>query len=168
MHLAILTGKIQLIKRGTQEISHLLFADDMLVFCRGNTSSVTALNSILEDMYLFAGLEMNKQKSKLFLSKGCRNKTTLANLSGVSQGSLPMKYLGLPLTSVYLKARHFASLIDATRRRGDGWMLNLLSFPGRIELIKSVLHNLPSYWVSSFKLPCSVIREHLWKVPLEW
>ena len=68
-----------------------------------------------------------------------------------------MKYLGLPvpglpLTSMYPKANHFVTLLDNKRRKIDGWSLNLLSFLGRLELIKSVLHNLFSYWVFSFKL----------------
>jgi len=137
----------------------------MLVFYKGNKGSARALNTLLDDLYLNIGLQMNKQKSKLFLSKGCKNKASLAS---ISQGSLPMKYLGLPLTSVYPKAKHFAALLDTTRSKVDGWMLNFLSFSGRIELIKSVLHNLLSYLAFFFKLPCSVIRELgcLCKVPL--
>jgi len=119
----------------------------MLVFCKGNKNSVSALNSLLEDLFLNTGLEINKQTSKLFLSKGCSNKEILASILGVNLGSMPMKYLGLPLTSEYPKAQHFAALVDATRRRVDGWNLNLLSFPGRIELVKSVLLNHLFYWV---------------------
>jgi len=102
---------------------------------------------------------MNKDKSKVFQSNGCRNKMTIAGKLGVSQGTLPLKYLGLPLTSIYPMAKHFAPLIYSTRRKVDGWKINLLSFPGRIELIKSVLQNLIAYWVSSYKLPRSVVRE---------
>ena len=57
----------------------------------------------------------------------------------------PIKYLGLPLSSIYPKAKYFAALIDNTRAKADSWMLKLLSFSGRIELIKSVLQNLLTY-----------------------
>jgi len=38
-------------------------------------------------------------------------------------------------------------------------MPKLLSFAGKIELIRSVLHNLLASWECSFKFPGSVIRE---------
>jgi len=53
---------------------------------------------------------MNRQKSKIFLSNGCRNKATLANLLGVSQCSLPMKYLGPPLP-MYTLGLHILQLL---------------------------------------------------------
>ena len=152
MELATISGRIQPPKRGSKEIKHLLFADDMLIFCRGNSSSIAALKSMLKDLYLFTGLRMNNDKSKVFLSKRCRNKMTIAGKLGVRQGTLPLKYLGLPLTSIYPKTKHFAPLIDSTRRKVDGWKINLLSFPGRIELIKSVLQNLI----------------YLRQIPMEW
>jgi len=45
-----------------------------------------------------------------------------------------------------------------TRAKVQWWKLKLLSFAGRVELIRSVLHNLLAYWIFSFKLPASVIR----------
>ena len=140
MHLATLSGRLQPLKTGEDNITHLLFADDMLV-------SVRALNILLEDMHLNTGLQIDKDKNKLFFSRGNKNKASLANILGVAVGTLPMKYLGLPLTSMYPEAKHFVSLLDTTRRKIDGWSLNLLSFPGRLELTKSVLHNLLFYWV---------------------
>jgi len=66
MQLAITSRQIQPLKREQQDVTHLLFADDMLVFCKGNKNSVSALNSLLEDLFLNTGLEINKQKSKYF------------------------------------------------------------------------------------------------------
>ena len=137
----------------------MLFVDDMLAFYKCHKRSVIELKSLLKEFYWHTGLQMNHEKSKVFISKGCRDKLSIARMLGVSLGALPVKYLGLPLTAIYSKAKHFAPLIDATRKRVDGWMLNVLSFPGRIELINSMLQNLLSYWVSSYKLPRSIVRE---------
>jgi len=158
MQLTTLLGRLQPLKREHDSTTHLLFADDMLVFCKRDHSSVNTLNTLFDDMYLRTGLQMNKSKSKLFVSKVCKNKHSLAGVLGVKIYCLPMKYLGLPLSSVYQKSKHFVSLLDTTRSKIHGWSLNLVSFPGRIELIKFVLHNLLSYWVFTFKLPCSLIR----------
>ena len=91
MQLAKMSGKPQPLKRGHEEITHLLFADDMLVFCRGDKSSASTLNVLLEDLYLNTGLQVNKGKSKMFLSKGCKDKASLAELLGINQGSQRMK-----------------------------------------------------------------------------
>ena len=45
------------------------------------------------------------------------------------------------------------------RSKIEGCQLHFLSFAGRAERIKGVLHNPVNYWVFSFKLPGSVIKE---------
>jgi len=82
-----------------------------------------------------------KGKSKGFFSEGCCHKEDIADILGVSSGQLPIRYLGLPLTRVYPKPRHFAPLIDKVRSRMEGWQLSSLSFAGRVELVKCALHN---------------------------
>jgi len=91
MQLSTISGVLQPLKRGHEGTNHLLFADDMLVFCKGNDRSASTLNNLLED--LNTGLQINKEKSKLFLSKGCKCKSELVQILGVAQGTLPMKYL---------------------------------------------------------------------------
>ena len=41
----------------------------------------------------------------------------------------------------------------------EGWAAHSLSFAGRIELIKYVLHGMVSYWIHSFKIPVSISKE---------
>ena len=63
MHLAIESGKIKPLKRSEQfQISHLLFADDMLVFCRADKSSIKGLNGIIKNLHLNTGLKVNRGK----------------------------------------------------------------------------------------------------------
>ena len=160
MHLASASEKIRPLKRSKQlHIPHILFAYDMLVFCRADKSSIKELNGIIKNLHLNTGLMINRDKSKVYFSRSCRNKNDLADILGVSISTIPSKYLGLPLTISYIKARHFAPLIDKCRSRVEGWMLKKLSFAGIVELIKTVLHNTLSYWALSFKLPESVIKE---------
>jgi len=114
---------------------------------------------VIKKLHANTGLMVNKDKSKAYLSKNCKNKSDLAAILGVSVSTMPTKYLGLPLTVSYIKARHFTPLIDKCRSKVEGWMLQKLSMAGRAELIKSVLHNTLSYWALSFKFPNSVIKE---------
>ena len=92
-------------------VSHLLFADDMLVFCKGYEKLAKGVNDASQKLEQYTGLAINKQKSKVFLSKGCKVKDEIAAILGVPIGCLPLKYLGLPLTISYPKARHFLHLL---------------------------------------------------------
>jgi len=129
----------------------------MHFFCKGDKHSASGVTEALQKLHLYTGLSINKQKSKVFFSKGCKYKEEIASTLGIFIGSLPIKYLGLPLSYIYPKARHFSPLIDKVRSRIDGWQLQFLSFAWRAELIKGVLHNMLSHSVSSFKMPRSVI-----------
>lgn len=54
--------------RGAPIISHLLYADDLLVFIDGGKRSVKELLHILEKYERFLGQSMNKAKFALFMS----------------------------------------------------------------------------------------------------
>ena len=124
------------------------------------TFSLYILSYYLHPCFLAknTGLLINRDKSKIFFSKSCPNKTTLLQAAGVTEGMLPMKYIGIPLSINYLKARQYAGLIDRCREKVDGWMAKTLSYSGRIELIKSVIIGTIQYWVQAFNFPKSVIR----------
>lgn len=46
-------------------VSHLLFADDLLVFCECSRHSLSAVKRVLHQFKLFSGLDMNPSKSVL-------------------------------------------------------------------------------------------------------
>jgi len=116
-------------------VSHLISADDMLIFCKAHEKSFTIINTFLDNLAMNTGLTINRGKSKLFLSKGCKEKEQLADLLQIPIGSLPVRYLGLPLSHNYLKAEDCIPLIDKFRSNIEGWMGKLLSLSGRVELI---------------------------------
>ncbi|XP_020258784.1 uncharacterized protein LOC109835211 [Asparagus officinalis] len=159
MELAVISGKIQNFKtQHDLQVSHILFADDMLVFCRANKKSFEGINNLLDTMALNTGLCINRKKSKLYFSKGCNCKGVLSSIVGISIGTLPMKYLGLPLSAKYPKTKDFLPLIDKVRHKIEGWMSHSLSFAGRLELIKSVLFSTSAYWYFVYKFPHSIIQ----------
>ena len=81
-------------------ITHLSFADDVLIFCDGSESSVAGILQILDEFKIGSGLGINRQKTALLLDGGNidRNRSMASHL-GVSQGALPVRYLGVPLMS---------------------------------------------------------------------
>ena len=87
---------------------HILFVDDMLVFAKAISNQQILLMSCSKSLRLFTCFTGNKQKSKVFFSKRCRDKLDIANVLGIPLGSLHIKYFGLPLSISYLKPRHFS------------------------------------------------------------
>ena len=96
-------------------------------------------------------------------------KHNVENLFGFKEGTLPIKFLGVPLISTRLTARDCRPLIDKITNRVESWTSKRLSYAGRLQLIRSVLFSIQVYWSSIFILPkevCKVIdqilRSFLW------
>ena len=135
-------------------LTHLCFADDMFLFFGGTHSSVQVFMDELSRFASFSGLQVNKQKSAIFLagvSDEVRN--DLLNATGYSLGRFPMRYLGVPLISTRLTHSDFMPLIQRITARVQSWTSNSLSYAGRLQLIASVLYSIQLYWCSLFIIP---------------
>ncbi|XP_030929962.1 uncharacterized protein LOC115955773 [Quercus lobata] len=78
-------------------VSHLLFADETLIFCDANASQIVILCDILTIFAEVLGLRINLGKSKLVPVGDVHNMEELVEMLGCRQASLPLKYLGLSL-----------------------------------------------------------------------
>lgn len=71
---------------------------------------------------------------------------------------LPLMYLGIPLGVNPRRKSTWQPVIDKVRRKLSLWKRKLLSFAGRLTLIKSMVSCLPSYYISIFKMPKGVVK----------
>ena len=78
-------------------VSHLLFADDTLIFCDANIDHMLILRMVLIWFEVVFGLKVNLGKSELVAMGAVPNMDLFMAVLGCKQGFLPMKYLGLPL-----------------------------------------------------------------------
>ena len=78
-------------------ISHLLFADDTLVFCRDSEDQMVYLSCILLYFKALSGLKVNLDKSAILPVDEVENIEQLACELGCKARTLPSTYLGLPL-----------------------------------------------------------------------
>lgn len=83
--------------RGGVDISHLLFADNMLVFYEPSLDQLTYLIWVLMRFEVILGLRVNLEKNKLMPVRRVENIRELAHKFGCKVGALPSTYLGLPL-----------------------------------------------------------------------
>ena len=75
---------------------------------------------------------------------------------GCKQGTLPMKYLGIPLRAKFKDKAIWNPILEKIDRRFARWKRLYLSKGGRVTLIKSTLSNLPAYILSLFPIPAIV------------
>ncbi|KAL5580322.1 hypothetical protein UlMin_012764 [Ulmus minor] len=69
------------------------------------------------------------------------------------------KYLGLSCFSGKNKRRLFASIKDRVWNKLSGWKSKFLSTGGREVLTKTIIQSIPTYSMSMFKLPYSLIKK---------
>ncbi|RHN81910.1 hypothetical protein MtrunA17_Chr1g0204171 [Medicago truncatula] len=107
------------------------------------------------------GQAINLQKSKLFCSRNTLDdlKNLIATTLGVRQVLGTCKYLGLPSMIGHSKHATFKFVKDRIWNKINSWSSRCLSQAGREVLIKSVLQSIPSYVMSIFLLPGSIINE---------
>lgn len=73
-------------------------------------------------------------------------------------GNMSFKYLGVPLASRKLTINMCQPLIDKMMSRLNHWSTRLLTYVGRIQLIRSVLFSIANFWLQIFPLPEKVIH----------
>ncbi|XP_070005201.1 uncharacterized protein [Nicotiana sylvestris] len=70
-------------------VSHLLYANDTLIFCGADRSQVLYLNLTLMIFEAISGLHMNRLKSTIYPVNTVPNMEELAELMGCNVGSFP-------------------------------------------------------------------------------
>jgi len=154
----------------TTNISHLLYADDTLIFCEANRSQVLYLNLTLLIFEALSGLHINMLKSVIYPVNEVLNLEELASILGCSVGEFPATYLGLPLGAKYKSTAIWGRVIEKFEKKLASWKMQYLSTGGRLTLINSVLDSIPTYYMQLFPIPGKVLeqldkirRDFLWE-----
>uniref|UniRef100_A0A2N9I4J4 Reverse transcriptase domain-containing protein n=1 Tax=Fagus sylvatica TaxID=28930 RepID=A0A2N9I4J4_FAGSY len=139
--------------QGGLSVSHLLFADDTIVFCDADPEQLLHLRMVLSCFEAVTGLGVNMGKSELVPVGKVLNISFLAEILCCRIGSLPMSYLGLPLGASFKASAVWNPILEKVERRLAGWQKLYLSKGGRLTLLKSTLSSLPTYYLSLFTVP---------------
>jgi len=141
-------------------LTHLLFADDAIFFSHGSVASISHIMSCVDKFAGISGLSPNLQKSQCFFS--CCDPLVVDWFDStyhIPHGSLPLKFLGVPLISTKLCINDCASLIERITSRVFSWTTKTLSFAGRVRLVQTVLFSIQAYWSRHFLLPKLIHKE---------
>ena len=138
------------------EITHLLFADDTLVFCEPSIDQVSYLSWLLMWFEAMSGLKVNLDKSEIIAVGRVENVEELALEFGCKVSKFPSSYLGLPLDARYKEEAIWDGVEERLRKRLSFWKRQYISKGGRMTLIQSTLSSMPIYCMSLFHMPRSV------------
>ena len=140
-------------------LTHLCFANDLLVFSEASLSSISVIKATLLEFENLSGLKVNPSKSSFFCYGAFdRVKHVLLEELMMKEGHLSVRYLGVPLISSRLSSADCRTLLDRITSHIDSWLSKNLSYTSRLQLLSSVLYSLQVYWTGIFILPKKIIK----------
>ena len=142
-------------------VSHLMFADDLLLFGGVEEKTAFAVRDILKGFSDMSGQKVNEDKSRLTFSpntleaEGLLMQETL----GIAKSDDLGMYLGLPLMHTRPKRREVQFIVEKVRSKLAKWKTSFLSRAGRLCLIRSTLSTIPAYYMQDTFLPLATSRD---------
>ncbi|GJT47588.1 putative RNA-directed DNA polymerase, eukaryota, reverse transcriptase zinc-binding domain protein [Tanacetum coccineum] len=148
------------IGKDNMSISQLMYADDVIFFGEWSWINAHNLISMLRCFFLISGLQINIHKSNV-LGVGVTDEEVsyMANIIGCGASKFPMKYLGVLVGCNMARCFNWNAIINKFSSKLSSWKVRLLSVGGRLSLIKSVLGNLPIYYMSLYLMPTSIRKK---------
>ena len=139
-------------------ITHVMYADDIILFSKASKNDATTINHILNKYCLWSGQQVNREKSGILFSKHTQSNTRRSLKSILHMRSIKKDttYLGAPLLLSRAPARDFSYLHSKLEAKLTGWRTKCLSWAGRRTLICSVAQSIPNYSMSTFSIPKKV------------
>lgn len=96
---------------GTVSVSHICFADDLMIFLRMDKRNARRLKLLLDEFSSLLGLSINYHKSAVYFGGTTEHQQWITSHLGQNIGELPVRNQGLPLISKHLSASACTPLI---------------------------------------------------------
>ncbi|KAH9743718.1 hypothetical protein KPL70_003399 [Citrus sinensis] len=161
LHSIIATTPSAFVPNRELSITHLLFADDSLIFAKANTDECINLNVVFDCYAAAFGHIFNYEKSSMFFSRDipARQIDTIKDIFQCQVVSRHEKYLGLPSMVGKKKISFFNDIKLRVLSKISSWTSKLFSSGGKEVLIKAVAQAVPTYAMSVFKLPLGLCED---------
>lgn len=142
-------------------ISHLLFADDSLLFFKVQAEQAMKVKQVLQEYARSTGQLINPSKCSIMFGESCPvlERDKIKHVLEVAQENFEAKYLGLPTPDRRMHKGKFKSLQANLAKRILEWDDNHQSQAAKETLIKAVAQALPVYGMGVFKLPFGLCDE---------
>ena len=105
----------------------MLFANDTILFCDASREQLLSIRLALSCFQAVTGLKVNAGKSEIVPIGEVNNLEVLANILHCRVGNLPMKYLGMPLGTLFKTALIWNPILEKMEKKLSGWKRLYLS-----------------------------------------
>lgn len=127
----ILAGNITKVRMnvGGPAFTHVMYADDIILFAKANCQEVKILDDCIEKYCLWSGQAINRDKSGLIFSKMVQGerKRWIRNTLHMKNIHQHATYLGAPLFPSHSRCNDFKFLQEKLDARLLGWRSKTLS-----------------------------------------
>ncbi|XP_021751379.1 uncharacterized protein LOC110717051 [Chenopodium quinoa] len=150
--------------RKVPEISHLLFANDNLLFARANRRECSKIVETLNIYEAASGQKINYDKSEVSFRKGvCTSlQEELLEILAMRRVDSYEKYLVIPTIVRRSKRMVFMALKDRIWKKLNGWKEKLLFRAGKEILLKAMIQAIPNYLESRLGFASSYSWQSIW------
>ena len=138
--------------RGSPSITHLLFVDDSMIYCKATGLESRELQSILQKYEDVVSQRINTENSSIFFSQNIDEDTKkkVKEILGAMQDTQSKKYLGLPSLIGRSKKQVFIEIKARMGKKMSSQKEKLLFIGGREILIKAMVQAVPTYSMGCF------------------
>lgn len=162
------------VSRTSPRITHLMYADDLVIYEPATTQEAEAAIGCLQQDCDWTGQAINWQKSQVHFS--CNTPSTLkgaiCNILKMKECQHQSTYLGHTFCNFHSKTITFKGVMESMANKLSGWKRRTLSMVGRLVLVKSVIQALPTFLMQTYMFPKTHIikmdrlcRCFLWGTP---
>lgn len=112
-------------------LTHLQYADDIIAFVENSEPTLDNLKLLLFCYEVMIGMKINYGKSELFVVGIEQQEHQRMDKINCRVGSIPLIYLGLPVSEVKISNAQLAYVAEKAGRRLSSWKCDNLSYGGK-------------------------------------
>lgn len=133
-------------------LTHILFADNIIIFIEDRGKYISSLKFILHLFESAWDLNLNLNKSTITPINVDTNRADfIVENCGIKKEYLSINYLGVPLGLKPPSLKFWDNIVEKIQKKLSSWKFSYISKGGRITLINSSLESLPTYHMYVFK-----------------
>ncbi|KAL4292566.1 hypothetical protein AHAS_Ahas18G0040900 [Arachis hypogaea] len=143
------------------DISHLMFADNLLLFTEATMEQITRVIEVLEAFCNVSGLKINREKSSIIFSKKTQPNTReeITKLTRFREERDLGRYLGAMITNNRKGKENYKDMLGRMQNKLKGWKGKCLSLAGRLTLAQSVLSPALNFNMQHERIPRGICQE---------
>ena len=147
--------------RGGRKISHLMFADDVVLFAKATLDQARVVRDRMDRFCSTSGQKISTHKASIYFSLniGDEAMNQICNVLSMPRTNDFGKYFGVPTTNGRVTKAMYHEVIARVDRKLTSWKAKCLSLAGHATLIHAAVIAIPAYTMQTTKIPRSVCDE---------